>query len=368
MLRSKIICCLLLSMLVVPTYAQTSEIHSFQLVLDDLYNDMLPLCEQLLGVGQGIAAFGAMWYIASRVYKHIASAEAIEFYPLLRPFALGLAIMLFPGVISLINGVLSPLVKGTASMVNNTQVAIDELLKRKEQALMETPAGQMFIGEGDYDLWYRYTHPGEGEEGVFEGISNSMRFAMAKAAFNFRYAIKQWLSEVLQLLFEAASLCINTIRTFYLIILAIIGPLVFALSVYDGFQHTLTVWLARYINVYLWLPVANIFGSIIGRIQENMLVIDLGQIDQGGQTFFSTADTAYLVFLIIGVAGYFTVPSVANYIVHASGVNSLLHKVSHVFIAAPIQIGGKAPQVIAGTTISPSPGNTRDYKSQKISG
>ena len=51
-------------------------------------------------------------------------------------------------------------------------------------------------------------------------------------------------------------LCINTLRTFSLIVLAILGPLVFGLAVFDGFGHTLTVWLARYINVFLWLPVA----------------------------------------------------------------------------------------------------------------
>jgi conjugative transposon TraJ protein len=123
-------------------------------------------------------------------------------------------------------------------------------------------------------------------------------------------------------------LCINTIRTFYLIVLAILGPLVFGLAVFDGFQHTLTVWLARYINTFLWLPVANLFGAIIGKIQVNMLQIDLGQISKNGDTFFSSTDAGYLVFMLIGVVGYFTVPSVANYVVHAGGGNSLLYRVT----------------------------------------
>src|SRR5690606_32308476 len=140
------------------------------------------------------------------------------------------------------------------------------------------------------------------------------RFAMAKASYNFRNSVKEWMSEVLRLLFEAAALCINTLRTFQLIVLAVLGPLVFAFAVVDGFQHTLTVWIARYINVFLWLPVANIFGSIIGKIQEKMLELDISQVQHSGDTFFSSTDTAYLVFLIIGIVGYFTVPSVANYI------------------------------------------------------
>jgi hypothetical protein len=83
--------------------------------------------------------------------------------------------------------------------------------------------------------------------------------------------------------------------------------------------------------VFLWLPVANIFGSVIGKIQEKMIALDIQQIGQNGDTFFSPADTAYLIFMIIGIIGYFTVPSVANYIVHAGGGNALLSKVTSVF-------------------------------------
>jgi conjugative transposon TraJ protein len=111
-------------------------------------------------------------------------------------------------------------------------------------------------------------------------------------------------------------------------VLAILGPLVFGIAVFDGFQHTLTVWIARYINIFLWLPVSNIFGSIIGKIQENMLKVDIAQVQDYGDTFFSPTDTAYLIFMIIGIVGYFTVPSVANYIVHAGGGNTLLYKVT----------------------------------------
>jgi conjugative transposon TraJ protein len=142
------------------------------------------------------------------------------------------------------------------------------------------------------------------------------------------------MSEVLKVFFEAAALCINTIRTFYLIILAMLGPLVFGLAVFDGFQHTLTVWLARYLNVFLWLPVANIFGAVIATIQENMLKEDLQEIATNGDTFFSSTDTAYLVFMIIGIIGYFTVPSIANYIVNAGGGNAMLYKVSNAMTSA----------------------------------
>ncbi|MBE7174495.1 MAG: conjugative transposon protein TraJ [Williamsia sp.] len=332
------------------------SIHSLQAVLDQLYEDMLPLCSRLIGVGRGIAGFAATWYIAARVWRHIANAEPVDFYPLFRPFVIGFAVMIFPSVIAMINGVMKPTVTATAAMVTDSDKAIAVLLKQKEDAIKKTAAWQMYVGEtgsGDRDKWCKYTHPDDktgDSEGWIESVGNDVKFSMAKASYNFRNSIKEWMSEILKVLYEAAALCINTMRTFNLLVLAILGPLVFGLSVFDGFQHTLTVWLARYINIFLWLPVANIFGSIIAKIQENMLKVDISQVQSAGDTFFSSTDTAYLVFMLIGIVGYFTVPSIANYIVHAGGGNALLYRVSSMFSggsSSVIQAGGSTGSMTA---------------------
>jgi conjugative transposon TraJ protein len=369
-----------------------TNIQGLQGTLNGVYNDMLPMCSQLIGIGQGIAGFGALWYIAARVYRQIANAEAIDFYPLLRPFALGLCILLFPTLIAVINGVMSPTVTATGGMVQNSDAAIVKLLKAKDDAVKRTDAWQAYVGEngsGDEDRWYKYTHPddktGSGNTGIFNSVDNSMKFWMDKQSYNFRNTIKQWMSEILQICYEAAALCINTIRTFYLIVLAILGPIVLGLSVFDGFQHTLTTWLAKYINVFLWLPVANIFGAIIGKVQENMLKLDISQVQTAGDTFFSSTDTAYLIFLIIGIIGYFTVPSVANYIVNAGGGNGLLQKVntmvssaSSTTMRAGSVMGGRMQQGASNIVNAPgkfmegykggSENKPNNYQEQKLAG
>jgi len=278
-------------------------------------------------------------------------------------------------------------------MVQNSDAAIAQLLQAKEAAVEKTDAWQAYVGKdgsGDEDRWYKYTHPddqtGTGNSGIMSGIGNDIKFEMAKASYNFRNTVKQWMSEVLQVCYEAAALCINTIRTFYLIVLAILGPVVLGLSVFDGFQHTLTSWLAKYINVFLWLPVANIFGAIIGKIQQNMLTLDIAQVANTGDTFFSSTDTAYLIFLIIGIIGYFTVPSVANYIVNAGGGNGLLQKVNTMVSHASstvTQVGaGTGSRMQNGATnLANAPGHIMegyksagnnnkpsDYQEQKLSG
>lgn len=313
----------------------SDDIHGLQGVLDNVYSEMLPMCSQLIGVARGIAGFGALWYIAARVYRHLASAEPVDFYPLMRPFALGMAILLFPTVIAVINGIMNPVVTATGGMVKNSDAAIAKLLAQKQAAIEKTDTWQMYVGDdgdGDRSKWYKYTHPNDKEgnnDKLLTGLGNDVKFAMDKASYKFRNSVKQWMSEILQVVYEAAALCINTIRTFYLVVLAILGPLVFGLSVFDGFQHTLTTWLAKYLNVFLWLPVANIFGSIIGKVQENMLKLDISQVNQAGDTFFSSTDTAYLIFLLIGTVGYFTVPAVAGYIINPGGGNGLLNKITN---------------------------------------
>lgn len=324
----------------------TSSLKGMQPVLNNVYNQMLPLCSNLIDAGRGIAGFASLWYIAARVWKQIARAEAIDFYPLLRPFALGMAIMLFPEVIAVMNGIMQPIVSATESMVTNSDNSIALLLKQKEDAIKNSSSYQMYIGDdgnGDRAAWYKYTHPddpNDQNEGTFSSLGNDVKFWMDKQSYNFKNNIKEWMSEILQVLYAAAILCINTIRTFYLIVLAILGPLVFGFAVFDGLQHTLTQWIARYINIFLWLPIANIFGSIIGQVQQQMLQLDINQIQSSGDTFFSQTDMCYLIFLCIGIVGYFSVPSVANYVIHAHGGNGLLNNVTRV------------TQSVANTTIS----------------
>lgn len=357
-----VILTLLSALLPLATMAQDSSIRGLHGVLDELYSEMMPLCSQLISVAQGLAAFGAIWYIASRVWRSIANAEPIDFYPLFRPFVIGFCIMIFPSVLAMINGVMQPTVSATTAMVDNSNAAIERLLERKTQAIKSGSLGQIYGGareSGDLDKWLKYTEglpedSPDPEQGLWERLGSNFAFAGAKFSFLVKNQIKEILSNILEILFEAAALCINTLRTFQLIVLSILGPLVFGLSVFDGFQHTLTVWLARYINIYLWLPVANIFGAIIGTIQEKMLLLDIGQINNSGDTMFTAADTGYLIFLIIGIIGYFTVPSVANYIIHAASGGALPHKATGFFTQGAISTVSMAGTAAGMATKGPS--------------
>ncbi|WP_413671126.1 conjugative transposon protein TraJ [Mucilaginibacter sp. Mucisp86] len=294
--------------------------HSLQGVLNQMYDQMLPLCSRMIDVGRAIAGFAALWYIAVRVWRHIAAAEPVDFYPLLRPFVIGFCIMIFPAVLAMINGVLQPTVAATAAMIGDSNQAMRTMLDTGEPVDDELQ-GASATGT-DPDKWYKYAHP-DGSTGNNSAAANPI------ADQSWGWSVKSWIkkaiAEILNLGYEAAALVIDTIRTFKLIVLALLGPFCFALGVFDGFQHTIKQWLARYINVYMWLPVANIFGAIIAKIQANMVQLEV----TGGAAnpHFGGTNTIYLIFLLIAIVGYFCVPSIAGYIVNVGG-HALLSKSS----------------------------------------
>ncbi|WP_426672110.1 conjugative transposon protein TraJ [Mucilaginibacter sp. McL0603] len=343
------------------------DLHSLQGILNNLYNQMIPLCSGMISVARAIAGFATLWYIAARVWKHLASAETIDYYPLLRPFAIGFCIVIFPSVLALMNGVMQPVVDATHNMVSTTNQAIATLLDNQQKNETADQQGSSSISN-DPDKWYQYSHPDNTNITGTTGVNLSDQFS----GWGWKDMVKKAIAELLNVLFEAAALCIDTIRTFKLIVLAILGPLCFGLSIFEGFQHTLKQWIARYINVFMWLPVANIFGAVIAKIQENMIQLQASGNPGGNE--FGNANTAYMIFLVIGIVGYFTVPGIAGYIMNAGG-HALFNKTSALASMAIsyatsnfINRGGSSMQSTSTVNNRSDNAKVGNYMQEKLSG
>ena len=105
-------------------------------VLQNLYTDMMPLCSQMTGVAKGLAGLGALFYVAYRVWQSLARAEPVDVFPFLRPFALGLCIMFFPTlVLGTLNSVMSPIVKGTHTILESQTFDMNEYRAQKDRPI-----------------------------------------------------------------------------------------------------------------------------------------------------------------------------------------------------------------------------------------
>ena len=296
-------------------------------ILRSLYVEMMPLCSEMAGVAKGIAGLGALLYVAARVWQSLARTEPIDVYPLLRPFAIGFCIMFFPSIVlGTINMVLSPVVKGTNQMLQSQTFDMQKYRDLKEQleteAMKRNPETAFLVSDEEFDKKLDELGWSPSDLATMSGMY------IERGMYNMKRSIRDFFREILELLFQAAALVIDTIRTFFLIVLSILGPIAFAISVYDGFQSTLTQWFSRYVSVYLWLPVSDLFSSILARIQVLMLQSDIDKLKADPSYSVDASNGVYIVFMVIGIIGYFTIPTVANWIIMAGGMGNYGRNVS----------------------------------------
>ncbi|MGJ1526542.1 conjugative transposon protein TraJ [Sphingobacterium spiritivorum] len=302
------------------------EWNNLHELLRSLYDEMLPLSADMATVAKGIAGLGALFYVALKVWQALSRAEPIDVFPLLRPFAIGLCIMFFPTIVlGTINAVLSPVVKGTNAMLENQVLDLNKLQKQKDllerEAMLRNPETAYLVSDAEFDKKLEELGWSPSDLVAISGMY------MERGMYDLKKSIRDWFRELLEVLFQASALVIDTIRTFFLIVLSILGPIAFAISVWDGFQSTLTQWLTRYISVYLWLPIADMFSSMLAKIQTLIIERDIDML--ADPTYIpDTSNTVYVIFMLIGIVGYFTVPTVAGWVIQAGGAGNFMRNVN----------------------------------------
>ena len=323
------------------------DFENLHQILRSLYDEMMPLCEDMAGVAKGIAGLGALFYVAYRVWQSLARAEPIDAFPMLRPFAIGLCIMFFPTVVlGTLSGVLSPIVQGTAKMLETETLDMNEYREQKDkleyEAMKRNPETAYLVSNEEFDKQLEELGWSPDDLVTMAGMY------IERSMHQMKKGVRDFFRELLELLFQAAALVIDTLRTFFLVVLSILGPIAFAISVWDGFQSTLTQWICRYVQVYLWLPVSDMFSTILAKIQVLMLQSDIERMQADPNFSLDSSDGVYIVFMIIGIIGYFTIPTVSGWIIQAGGMGNYGRNVN--------QTAGKAGG-FAGSVAGATAGN-----------
>ena len=208
------------------------DIHftSLHKILRNLYDQMTPRTDDIATFATAVAGLGALLYISYRVWQALARADAIDVFSLLRPFVIGLCIIGFrPIVVNSINGILKPLVVGTNHILKDQLLDMKELQKKKDRLEWEEAVRRKTYGvidpNEDYDAELRALGLDVPTQSVMDTLYEVTHI------FSTKYWVLQLFRWLLEILFGAAALVIDTLRTFYLVILTILGPIAFAISI-----------------------------------------------------------------------------------------------------------------------------------------
>ncbi len=290
--------------------------------IDEVFTRFADSFGALVAFGQALGFIGSLCYVFYRVWGHMARAEPIDVYPLLRPFALALALLIYPLLVRGIVEIGKLLDTGTATMVTSQRAEVDRLNQLKKAQIRDN-AGSILIPPGEdgeigaWDVMRTVFGPtGSGNSLVGNAVSGVMQ-----------YYFDQFLSWLGEIFYDLAGIYIKLISTFFLIVLALTGPITFGLATFEWFYSGLAAWFSRLIHVLLYIPLVNILGAILETIHISMLNQDLAVFQEqlrSGNTGMGSSDWGLIIFYFIGAGAYLSIPKVASYIIESTGVGDAI--------------------------------------------
>lgn len=298
--------------------------------IDGVHEKFFPIVEDISGVVGGIISIATLLYLGSKIWSSYAKNEPIDVYPLLRPF------------------VIAFLCANFSTMVCRP---IDALIEPISSFLYEKKTTELVTRETVKNaLSHDAVQPekAKGSGGIMNWLNNA------------------W-DSLMEHLFELIGLCMDIIigflqfilsfilmcsRVFFLSILCIMGPIAFAVSLFPGYQQTLTQWIAKYVSISFWLPCIymcdifiNVLGSSMIEMASNLLTggftgAAVGAVAVGAGTAAvglsggtavgaGAAMTGILVLtisILLGALSYFlytTVPTVSSWIITGGDVHGI---------------------------------------------
>nr|WP_320154044.1 hypothetical protein [uncultured Draconibacterium sp.] len=293
---------------------QVLTTNDFFAFTDTLVDSGVNHARILVDMARAIGGIAAFFYIAKRIYEQLIADNPVSILPLLRPFALVLVITFWGPFVNLLLAPTKGLTHLSEAVYADKKHIVKERLEDKQQAILSTDLPLFYENEEkEADLWDKGVNLILTTYNIFSGraIQNQINFYIMDAT-----------RQLLESFFEVLVYLIAFLRTVFCVLLVIFGPLVFALSIFDGFQDNYLQWIARFINVNLYLPIALLILSIVQEILIYVLEMEIAQINAmliyEPKLFF----VSNLIVPVCGIIGMAMVPKISSWIIHASGTNS----------------------------------------------
>ena len=289
----------------------TSDFFAFT---DVLIQGGLDNARLLVNMARAIGGIAAFFYISKRIYEQLIADNPISLLPLLRPFALVLVISFWGPFVQLLMVPTKGLTKLSEAIYSDKKHIVAERLEEKQEAILyaDLPAFQE-NEEKEATLW---------DKGINMLLTTYNIISGRALQHQINFYVMDVVRQLLEALFEGLIYLIAFLRTVFCVLLVVFGPLVFAMSIFDGFQDNYLGWIARFINVNLYLPIALIILSLVQEVLIYVLEAEITQIKSSLIYMPSLYYVSSLVVPLCGIAGLMMVPKIASWIVNASGTST----------------------------------------------
>lgn len=295
---------------------------SIVISLNKFFNEIYSPSAEIVSGASTVAGFLALIYFTYKALSTYGKGESIHVMDLAKPIIILATIPWFGAIVSITETTLSVVTAATDTVVATNNQKLKDLLAKKEKMI----EAQDSSPEDRARLYADATDDPDvqkilAEQGPYSSMSKS--WTGAKISEVIHNAVI-WILQYLVLILRTGMVIISV---FFRIILAMIGPFVFALSIFPYFSDNIGNWFARYVNVYLYVPIANIMGLIQSKLmiiqtESTISTIQKGSYEIGGD------DISYIIFLGISILGYLQIPTIASWVVQSSGAGNYLSSIN----------------------------------------
>ena len=192
---------------------------------------------------------------------------------------------------------------------------------------------------------------------IIGGILNIMDrvFSFSGVQQMVNWAINEALITLLQMLAQAVVVCLHVFSLIAKVVLIILGPLVFALSMFPYFRDSIRIWLCRYINLCLYIPICNIIGYVLQYVYINIFFTPAIEALKSGKTADMMAIASsrgfMLLFFFVAIIMYCMVPKLAGWVIDGQG-NGLIGSAVGNVAGVAARYGSGAAGAAAGASKS----------------
>lgn len=306
-------------------------------LFEGMFLNLAENSEAFLLSAQALCAIFMFLYFGIKSFGMMSGDEPLEILPLLRPFALGMVIIMWPTFIAVINQP-AKAISDTAKNLLDDKIDEVNVLQQQRMALLSEVADKLIQDSAElekYDTGDKSTLEAIGIDlgGIFDTIKGYYIIILSK----FRYLAIEIIEFVLISFFQGCSYIIFFLQIIFCAILIIFGPFSFALSVLPAFKDSYITWLARYISVSLYSGIGFVIMSLSMSMLEFCLLKEIGvlQMAMADEAYFFAYITTnygganfYVVALITGGLGMLTIPIISTWIISTTGVGNAISAVA----------------------------------------
>ncbi|MCQ2199145.1 MAG: hypothetical protein MJZ19_05430 [Paludibacteraceae bacterium] len=281
-------------------------------------------CSELSAYCQILAGIFALAYIGNIFWKTWGKGQEIHIVDFTKPFVVLICIMNFSLVTGLLDNLIYvPLNTGTNALVENNNNVLSEL---SNYIYKKSDVSQ----DDSFDI----DHPIDSAKKMFDAVTKIPKMVTMTA-----------LNLLAQILCIVAKTCMIAYSYLLRIILTIFGPMAFALSLIPYFSDNIKNWIGKYIGALLYIPICNIilyttqcFATAMFKINTIELVEYHVENAMSLKLDILSSELGVTIMFIVSACAYFTVPSIAGFIL------SMAQSTGNVAIGATV----KSAATIAG--------------------